>query len=832
MSPQHDASARKLLKQLSPELRSQMRRAVREALEQAQGESEEADRRAGKAVIRKYASMYGLPKRVIAAAMQFDGSEHFGTPERSAIDHASSNLTTDDPIVREEPARTWHDAFPWIPAAIRLATDGDIEDEWWNEPIDVPGSNQRRRRLAQISELAQVHLSRWTIGEIFPGLPSDTELARLPLNTRARNALLRTRYRLAADLQNDELADLLSWQQVGVGTLDTILQAFADAATTSTAPSVLPLPSSDVVQRWPRHEVEPPEWGQTVIDDLKQIAEWYVAIGAPTNPLLGRPPSKGTPAAIVKARERLDLITADIVFQQAVPAQDVAELLQTAISALDDRAQQVLARRVFADKPETLDQLGAEMGVTRERVRQIEARARATMVEFLAPGNILELVASAARDLIGALCRLNDVLALLPALSKRVEAAAQPAWRVLDRLDDAYEIKDGWCAAPTLAAAQTATQTCMQELADAYGVVRIEDIDLVQGGAETKRAEVNREWLVYCGYVVKPGFVLTRTQTVSDRAAAYLSIIGSPMTSQEILDQFVVDRTLSSLRTALAADSRFERVDRDRWALKEWGLEAYTGVRALIRDEIACRGGQVSLEELIQSITGRYSVAASSVVAYASAPPFENRGGLVRLARVDHETRKAPELTRRLYRRGNAWIYRVRITQDHLRGSGSVAPIAIAKILHMRYGETRFLNSDLGSQSISWTGTQPAFGTIRRFLLDRDVAIGDEVFAVIGDDGTFAVEPILPLSGEPLADALNLIGAPRDSDADARAALTEAISLPPESPSESIIGAYRDRGDSDVADLLIAAKAELDGVQTPGHPVALTTEVEEILDLL
>ena len=79
------------------------------------------------------------------------------------------------------------------------------------------------------------------------------------------------------------------------------------------------------------------------------------------------------------------------------------------------------------------------------------------MVKSLEPGGMLATAGAAVRDLIGAVLPLADLIALMPALAHQVEAVGQPAWRVLDRLDDDYEIEDGWCASPTILGAQTAT---------------------------------------------------------------------------------------------------------------------------------------------------------------------------------------------------------------------------------------------------------------------------------------------------------------------------------------------------------------------------------------
>jgi hypothetical protein len=740
---------------------------------------------------------------------------------------------TDDLVVAARPAECWLDAFPWLEVAAREEpADGA---PWWRQPIDPLESPRRRQRLAQMSDLALDRLGRWTIGQIFPALPSETVLGDLPLTTRARNAFARFGYQVAGDLQSAELADLLGWPQIGIGTVDSILQCLGDAATGAAAP-VLRQPQADAAgerrhTRAAADQLTP--CGASFFDDLRLIASWYVAIGTPAQPLLGGPHSPGAPPEIAKARQRLERISAGDVLDQKRAELDAAELLEHAIGDLDGRAQEILARRFFADEAKTLDELGRAMGVTRERVRQIEAKARANMVESLETGGALELVSAAVRELVGTVMLLDSLLALLPALARSVEAVHQPAWRILDRLDDAYEIEDGWCVAPTMLGAQAATQTRLLELANPHGVVRLADIGVLNPNLPPEidtRALV--AWLRYCGYVLDGDFVLTRTRSVGDRAASILSIVGSPLSTQELLDRFGVERSISSLKNAMAIDDRFERVDRDRWALAEWGLASYSGLRALVREEVARAGGHIAMETLIEHITGKYSVTASSVVAYASAPPFEAKGGIVRLALDDQTIRKTPERTRRLYRRGDAWLYRIRVTKDHLRGSGSVAPIAIASILNLQFGQTRQLETLLGPQSISWTGNQPAFGTIRRFLIADDIEIGRGLFLVIGGDGAFRTELIQPLIHEPLADALTLIGATSENArATPRMTLTAAIGLPAESPVASVIGGYRERGDADIADLLTAARSALDDGPAPVRPVP-SAEIAEILDLL
>jgi RNA polymerase sigma-32 factor len=100
--------------------------------------------------------------------------------------------------------------------------------------------------------------------------------------------------------------------------------------------------------------------------------------------------------------ERQDLLVDDKPSQETVLAEKQervlgTSLLRQAMTTLSDRERRIIEERRLMDNPRTLEEIGAEYGISRERVRQIENRAFAKLQKaVVTAAQTLEATASKA----------------------------------------------------------------------------------------------------------------------------------------------------------------------------------------------------------------------------------------------------------------------------------------------------------------------------------------------------------------------------------------------------------------------------------------------------
>jgi RNA polymerase sigma-32 factor len=84
------------------------------------------------------------------------------------------------------------------------------------------------------------------------------------------------------------------------------------------------------------------------------------------------------PAGTTPAREMLrgDGLDPELIALEREAAAARCQRVELALGALSEREQHIVWARMAEDEPETLEQIGKRIGVSRERVRQLEQRAR------------------------------------------------------------------------------------------------------------------------------------------------------------------------------------------------------------------------------------------------------------------------------------------------------------------------------------------------------------------------------------------------------------------------------------------------------------------------
>lgn len=310
----------------------------------------------------------------------------------------------------------------------------------------------------------------------------------------------------------------------------------------------------------------------------------------------------------------------------------LAESLTMLLFSFDEREYAIATQRLMAEQPSTLDEIGKEFNITRERVRQIEKALRNEITTLLDGEFHLSERLAAMFEAEGPILRYATAARIIPELESTVEPEGLAILPLIGNLcSPTFSVSDGWLATPSIDDAVKLVKTDLPQAADEYDVV-----DLAPSASHANAEQHEREtrnftdWLAYSDVMLyKNHAILGRTQ--GDRAAAVLSVEQHPLTTEEIAERINAGNA-RSLANRLAVDERIMRVDIGTWALREWGLEEYSGIRQEIRERIERNGGSVRLDALVEELSSQFSISSRSVMTYAASLPFVSSNGVVTIA--------------------------------------------------------------------------------------------------------------------------------------------------------------------------------------------------------
>ena len=258
---------------------------------------------------------------------------------------------------------------------------------------------------------------------------------------------------------------------------------------------------------------------------------------------------------------------------------------------------------------------------------------------------------------------------------------------------------------------------------------------------------------------------------LAEKIKAAMQDRDQPMTGEEIQEAIGSAWSVRSAINLMSADPLFMSIDISTYALSEWGLREYRGIREEIL-EIVADQGPTHINEVVDQLTEWFpKVSKNSVKTYASAYPLQITDGIVSI--VESTDTKSfsfeemkPRQLKNLYESNNQYRFRIEINSDHLRGSGFPCSRAVSALIGLKVGESWTLPISESKCNFNFynRGNQAAVGSIQATLIEHNAALDDFGFLVlVGVIGKiekveFKLLRRSELSNDPELLALQLVG--------------------------------------------------------------------------
>lgn len=297
------------------------------------------------------------------------------------------------------------------------------------------------------------------------------------------------------------------------------------------------------------------------------------------------------------------------------------------VDSLSEANHVVLEQRLIQTPPVTLEEIGIQLGVTRERVRQVQDQLERRL--HTATGEKIELIASEIKEHFGNIVDENQLdLWFRGKLPTKYDSTSILFKKMLLAKMD-FTLDKGMYLDKSAKKELQKLKTMAHRLADDVGL--ISETDLV---ANLPNRLWHDYWLWVRSRIGLKQIHDTLGLKCSKKAmvkAALLSI-GQPASRQEIgkICGIKEDRVGSYLSNI----SSIARADKDRWGLRDWIEDEYRGIVAEIIQRIEEDGGSTTVDCLMRELPEKFKVTRSSVRAYMQTPKFVIQDGHISVANI------------------------------------------------------------------------------------------------------------------------------------------------------------------------------------------------------
>lgn len=326
---------------------------------------------------------------------------------------------------------------------------------------------------------------------------------------------------------------------------------------------------------------------------------------------------------------------------QTTEKMDVEKIVSDILDTIDrEREREIISRRFgLFDRRETLEQIGELLGITRERVRQLE---KAVITRLKAAGEDLphikevQEVLSRHLDEMGNIARTEHVTSKLVPANNKVDQARvafiahlSPKIAVVDDNEHFYH-SIGLGAKHSEKAIKDHVGKVIEAINKIGKPANITDIAKESGNEDKKHVEalasISKNIAHLHGRWGLTKWPMVNPKNIRDKIYVILHDENKPMHFSEIAEAIKVSDfkrknvTTQAIHNELIKDKRFVLIGRGIYALKEWGFKKGT-VADVIAEVLRKEGGPLHRDEIVRRVLKSRQVKETTILLNLQGKP-------------------------------------------------------------------------------------------------------------------------------------------------------------------------------------------------------------------